>query len=93
MIARRVRAHGRVQGVGFRDAMVDAATLAGAQGWVRNRRDGTVEAVFRGPDDRVRQMLDLCRRGPPVARVDRVDVHPAEAGEAGQPGFEQRPTA
>ncbi|MBP6368461.1 MAG: acylphosphatase, partial [Burkholderiales bacterium] len=50
MIARRLRAHGRVQGVGFRDALVDAAILAGVDGWVRNRRDGSVEAWVQGSD-------------------------------------------
>ena len=74
MIARRVRVHGRVQGVGFRDAMVDAAQLTGVRGWVRNRRDGSVEAWVQGDDAAVERVLDWARRGPGPARVDRLDV-------------------
>ncbi|TDR93758.1 acylphosphatase [Enterovirga rhinocerotis] len=92
--ATQVRAiiHGRVQGVGFRAWTASTAREAGLDGWVRNRRDGTVEAVFRGPEERVRAMLDLCREGPPAARVDRIETGPAEPGEAVTTGFEQRPT-
>ncbi len=73
-----MRAHvivrGRVQGVGFRyDAAVRARSL-GVGGWVRNRSDGTVEAVFEGPGDRVESLLDWCRRGPAGARVDAVEA-------------------
>jgi acylphosphatase len=65
---------GRVQGVGFRyDAAVRARSL-GLGGSVRNRSDGTVEAVFEGPRDRVESMLDWCRRGPAGARVDAVEA-------------------
>lgn len=92
MIARRVRAHGRVQGVGFRDAMVDAATLAGAQGWVRNRRDGTVEAWVQGDESAVERVLAWARRGPRLAQVERVEVAEVEA-DATIAGFDRAPTA
>lgn len=92
MIARRVRAHGRVQGVGFRDAMVDAATLAGAQGWVRNRRDGTVEAWVQGDESAVERVLAWARRGPRFAQVERLEVAEVEA-DATIAGFDRSPTA
>ena len=70
---RCVVVHGRVQGVGYR-AFADYAALDhGLEGWVRNRRDGAVEAVFAGPPDAVAAMIETCRRGPPGARVDAVD--------------------
>ena len=92
MIARRVRAHGRVQGVGFRDAMVDAATLAGAQGWVRNRRDGTVEAWVQGDESAVERVLAWARRGPRLAQVERLEVAEVEA-DATIARFDRAPTA
>jgi len=92
VIARRVRAHGRVQGVGFRDAMVDAATLAGAQGWVRNRRDGTVEAWVQGDESAVERVLAWARRGPRLAQVERLEVAEVEA-DATIAGFDRAPTA
>ena len=63
---------GRVQGVGYRAWVEDEATARGLEGWVRNRRDGSVEAVFAGPDDVVSGMVVACRRGPSSARVDAV---------------------
>ena len=70
----RVIVRGRVQGVGFRyDAAARARSL-GVGGWVRNRSDGTVEAVFEGSSDRVESLLDWCRRGPAGARVDAVEA-------------------
>jgi acylphosphatase len=74
MIRRRVVVHGFVQGVFFRDTVRRHAVGAGVAGWVRNNRDGTVEAVFEGDPDAVERLLDVCRRGPSGARVDRVDV-------------------
>jgi len=74
MIRRRVVVHGSVQGVFFRDTVRRHAFGAGVAGWVRNNRDGTVEAVFEGDPDAVERLVDLCRRGPAGARVDRVDV-------------------
>jgi acylphosphatase len=69
MIARRIVVSGRVQGVGYRYAMTEAARAIGVAGWVRNRRDGTVEALVQGEDEQVERMLTWCRRGPPGARV------------------------
>lgn len=92
MIARRIVVHGRVQGVGFRYAMVDAARTHGVDGWVRNRRDGTVEAWLQGRDDAVARTIDWARRGPASARVDRLDVDDVGA-DAALAGFRQAPTA
>jgi len=69
MIAKGLIVRGRVQGVGYRDSMVDAATALGVVGWVRNRGDGTVEALVQGDADAVERILTWCRRGPPAARV------------------------
>jgi acylphosphatase len=67
-----VTIRGRVQGVGYR-AWVEYEVIArDLDGWVRNRRDGSVEAVFAGPGDAVSEMVAACRRGPPSARVDAV---------------------
>ncbi len=74
MIRRRVVVHGFVQGVFFRDTVRRHAVGAGVAGWIRNNRDGTVEAVLEGDPDAVERLVDVCRRGPTGARVDRVDV-------------------
>jgi len=79
MIARRVIVRGRVQGVGFRAAMVGAAEATGIVGWVRNRRDGSVEALVQGDAAAVESILDWCRRGPLGARVTDVSTVPVEA--------------
>jgi acylphosphatase len=71
---RRVVVHGFVQGVGFRFAVQRAAGTRGVAGWVRNRPDGAVEAVFEGEQNDVEALVDFCRRGPRGAAVDRVDV-------------------
>ena len=65
---------GRVQGVGFRYATSRQADTLGLRGWVRNLADGRVEAEFEGPNDRLDQMLDWCRTGPPFAEVCQVDT-------------------
>jgi acylphosphatase len=78
MIRRRVVVHGFVQGVFFRDTVRRHAVGAGVAGWVRNNRDGTVEAVFEGDPNAVERLVDVCRRGPSGARVDRVDVFAEE---------------
>jgi len=74
----KVRAHavisGRVQGVFFRLETKYAAAGYGVFGWVRNRRDGTVEAVFEGSEKNVMSILEWCKKGPPIAKVSRVDV-------------------
>ena len=82
MIAWRVVVCGRVQGVGYRISMQEAADDLRITGWVHNRRDGTVEAVVQGSDSDVERMVAWCRLGPPGARVTRVttealDVDPA----------------
>jgi len=69
----RVMIRGRVQGVGFRAWTEYTALDLGLEGWVRNRRDGTVEALFAGPQEAVEAMLEACREGPPGARVAAVD--------------------
>jgi len=70
---RRVVVHGRVQGVFFRGSTEDEARRRGVTGWVRNRRDGSVEAVFEGAHEAVAAMLRFCERGPGAARVDRLE--------------------
>ncbi len=69
----RVLVRGRVQGVGFRYSAIERARSLGLGGWVRNRHDGSLEAVFEGPSDRVESMVDWCRRGPSGARVESVE--------------------
>jgi acylphosphatase len=76
-VIRHVTIHGRVQGVGFRAWVEDMALMRGLKGWVRNRRDGSVEAVFSGPERAVEEMVEACRRGPGAARVERVDERAA----------------
>jgi acylphosphatase len=73
-----VRVRGWVQGVFFRAETRDRARSLGLAGWVRNCSDGTVEAVFEGDPERVRSMVDWCKRGPSGAHVDGVDVEWAE---------------
>ncbi|MBX9588764.1 MAG: acylphosphatase [Hyphomonadaceae bacterium] len=87
----RVRIAGRVQGVGYRYWTERVAGELELSGWVRNRRDGTVEAVFSGAPDDVAQMLERCRDGPAAAQVTSVDV--AHEALRPPPGFAMRPTA
>jgi acylphosphatase len=68
----QVTVRGRVQGVGYRAWVEDQAKTCGLEGWVRNRRDGGVEALFKGPPAKVAEMVALCRHGPPMARVESV---------------------
>jgi acylphosphatase len=79
-VVRHVVIRGRVQGVGFRAFVEDTALLRGVEGWVRNRRDGAVEAVFAGSEDVVADMIAACRQGPLGARVDTIDEY--ETGPA-----------
>jgi len=74
VIRRRVTVHGSVQGVGFRFSVARAAQSRGVAGWVSNRPDGTVEAVFEGEPEAVDSLVRLCRGGPRGAVVDRVEV-------------------
>jgi acylphosphatase len=90
MIARRLVITGRVQGVGYRDWLVIEAGLRGVHGWVRNRRDGAVEAVLYGQPDQVALLIAACGEGPRHAAVDSVEDHPADPQP---PGFRRLPTA
>jgi acylphosphatase len=84
---------GRVQGVGFRAFVEREARARNLKGWVRNRRDGSVEAMFSGPGDVVDAMLTACRRGPSYSRVDHVDVEAATATQTNSTvGFAVLPT-
>jgi len=74
---RQVTIRGRVQGVGFRYWVEEQAMARNLEGWVRNRRDGSVEALFAGPADVVSEMIASSRRGPPSARVEAVQEEPA----------------
>ena len=74
VVARRVVVHGRVQGVFFRDSCKREAHRAGVAGWVRNEPDGSVGAVFEGPAHAVEALVAWCHEGPPLARVERVEV-------------------
>ena len=88
-----LRIAGRVQGVGYRDALRSEADARGLAGWVRNRRDGTVEAVLQGEAAAVQAVLDWARRGPPAARVDRIDAQPAQGElERRYAGFDWLPS-
>ena len=88
VIRRRVRVHGRVQGVFFRASTHAAARQAGVAGWVRNRPDGSVEAVFEGPPEPVERMVAYVAVGPPRAAVERIEV--VEEEPQGLGGFEVR---
>jgi acylphosphatase len=94
-LAVHVRIHGQVQGVFFRNWTIDEATKRNLRGWVRNRSDGTVEAVFVGDEPQVRDMVAACRRGPPRAQVTRIVQIPGEYRPDETevpPGFRKLPT-
>jgi acylphosphatase len=97
MIVRHVVVRGRVQGVGFRAFAEHEAIKRGMEGWVRNCRDGSVEAVFKGGETAVADMIEACRRGPFSARVDALDQREGSAAdlELRRPGelFSMLPTA
>jgi acylphosphatase len=90
---RLVRIEGRVQGVGFREACVDQARSLQLAGWVRNRLDGSVEALLQGPPDALRRMQAWLERGPPAARVQRVQATAQPLPSPPLTGFERRQTA
>lgn len=85
-----VRIRGRVQGVGYRAWLVREAGGRGVTGWVRNRRDGSVEALLAGPEPVVWALVEACRRGPPAARVEAIETAETESG--GSQGFVELPT-
>jgi acylphosphatase len=88
-----LRIAGRVQGVGYRYALHAQAQTAGISGWVRNRRDGTVEAVVQGSPQAVEKIVAWAKRGPPAARVTEVSAQAAQGEfDRAYPAFEQLPT-
>ena len=91
MVARQIRVSGRVQGVGYRVSLQDEARKLGISGWVRNRSDGTVEAVLQGSPESVDALIAWARRGPPGSRVTEVKES-AAPDEPHHARFELRPT-
>jgi acylphosphatase len=77
----RLTIHGRVHGVGFRAFVEHEAGQRDLEGWVRNRRDGSVETLIAGDTLVLDDMIEVCRRGPAVARVERMDIDEADAGD------------
>ena len=86
---KRVVVHGRVQGVGFRYSLRQRAASVGVAGWVSNRPDGSVEAVFEGDDEAVERVVEWMREGPRGAAVESAEVSEEDASE-GLSGFEVR---
>jgi acylphosphatase len=86
----RVRIYGHVQGVWYRGWTLDTARARGLAGWVRNRKDGSVEAVFAGDPAAIDSMIEACHRGPKLARVELVER--ADTQDEGWTGFSQFPT-
>ena len=86
----RITVEGRVQGVGFRAFVSDLATQHNVRGWVRNRRDGKVEALLIGAQKEIDAVIAACRRGPRLARVTALAEE--HAGDDGTAGFHERPT-
>ncbi len=91
-LTRRVVVEGRVQGVGYRYFARTAALRLGVAGWVRNRADGSVEALLSGPADAVEALIAALRRGPPGARVLSVELVEKDELEVAPPVFEVRAT-
>jgi acylphosphatase len=91
MVTRQIRVNGLVQGVGYRAALLTRAQALGVSGWVRNRADGSVEALVHGAPAAVEALIAWARRGPPAARVADVRISEADA-EGVHAGFELRPS-
>ena len=83
-----MRAHGKVQGVFFRDSIRELAESEGVAGWVTNRDDGAVEAAFEGEPEAVERLVAFCRRGPEAAHVEDLDARDEEP--LGEQGFSVR---
>lgn len=92
MATQRIFVSGRVQGVGYRDWVVRTAQAVGLTGFVRNLRDGRVEVFAAGSEDALQTLVEGCREGPSLARVDHVESFPAD-DERGHKGFTKRFTA
>ena len=90
MVQVRIVIKGRVQDVFFRNWTIENATQLHLKGWVRNRRDGSVEALFSGSPDSVQEMEQRCRRGPPTAMVTGLQVFPSNDDPGTE--FERKPT-
>ena len=84
----RLRIEGFVQAVGYRNYVIGEATRLGLDGWIRNRSDGTVEALVSGPNTAVELLVGLCMKGPPGSTVKNVELHKAEA--PAEKGFKRR---
>jgi acylphosphatase len=92
MVAKQLLIRGQVQGVGYRDWMQRQASRLGILGWVRNRGRDTVEAWVEGPMPEVEELMRLCRRGPPLARVSDITEELAEARSDPNLGFQRLPS-
>ncbi|MEZ0242813.1 MAG: acylphosphatase [Sphingomonas sp.] len=92
MATQRIYVSGRVQGVSYRDWVVRTAQRFKLIGWVRNLRDGRVEILADGEDEAIGQLVDACREGPPLARVEHVEAVPDTADKRLK-GFTKRFTA
>ena len=86
----RLRIEGKVQDIGYRDYVIVEARRLGIDGWIRNRADGTVEALVSGANKVVETLVGLCMKGSPGAKVHNVEMHKAEAPP--EKGFHRRPT-
>jgi acylphosphatase len=91
-VTRRLRIHGLVQGVFFRESMRQRAVELNVTGWVRNRHDGSVEALVQGEPLEVELLVDWSRRGPDAARVDKIEIDSAE-DEGNHRTFDKKPSA
>ena len=91
MRTKRLIIEGRVQGVFYRAWTAEQADELGLRGWVRNRRDGSVEILVSGDGAALDELIRRCREGPPAARVEQIEVE--ESDEAAPAGFEKRATA
>ncbi len=88
--ALRFRIEGFVQAVGYRHYLIEEANRLGLDGWVRNRSDGTVEALASGPTKAIEVFFTVCAKGPPGSRVANVEMHKAEP--PAEKGFKRRPS-
>ncbi|HJW41538.1 MAG TPA: acylphosphatase [Rhizomicrobium sp.] len=86
----RLRIEGFVQSVGYRNFVIAEAMRLGVDGWIRNRADGTVEALVSGPNKNVETLVGLCMKGPPGSTIRNVEMHKADPAE--EKGFKRRPS-